>query len=167
MSIYLEAGNIPPATDKAISFTQLSGKVMPTSCCEKISTFILNYHYSSSRIFSCKPCHSVPCFNSGCLRLAAIRRSRYFLNHSIFIMKRTILLSKLMHLSWEIQKRKPHALKQKQERGHHQQSIRSLAVEAAWVILQTEDITIYHLAKRHSQSKKQVNINTRSLILFQ
>lgn len=72
-----------------------------------------------------------------------------------------------MHLSWEIQKRKPHTLKQKQERGDYKRSIRSLAVEAAWVILQAEDITVYHLVKRHSQSKKPVNINTRSLTLFQ
>lgn len=82
-------------------------------------------------------------------------------------MERTTQLSKIMHLSWEIQKRKPHTLKQKQERGNYSRSIRSLAVEAAWVILQTEDITIYHLAKRHSQSKKQVNVNIRSLTLFQ
>ena len=72
-----------------------------------------------------------------------------------------------MHLSWEIQKRKPHALKQKQERGNHKRSIRSLAVEAAWVILQTEDITVYHLVKRHSPSKQQPSRDARSLTLFQ
>lgn len=47
-----------------------------------------------------------------------------------------------MYLSWEIQKRKLFALKQKQERAKQKRSIRSLAVEVAWVILQTEDITV-------------------------
>jgi len=82
-------------------------------------------------------------------------------------MKRTHLLSKIMHLSWEIQKRKLYALKQKQQRSHNKRSIRSLAVEAAWVILQTEDIMVYHLVKRHSPSKQQPSRDTISLTLFQ
>lgn len=82
-------------------------------------------------------------------------------------MKQKPLLSKVMYLSWEGLKRKPFTLKQKQQRAKHKRSIRSLAVEAAWVILKTEDITVYRLVMLHSLSKQQIGSNTLSLTLFQ
>ncbi len=49
-------------------------------------------------------------------------------------MEHTSKLSKLMRMSWEIQKRK--------------KSSRSKSLTAAWAILSNEDITVYYLVKR-------------------
>lgn len=48
-------------------------------------------------------------------------------------------LSRLMYLSWEIQRKKNHS--------------RSKALLAAWAILLNEDITIYYLVKKHSPGR--------------
>ncbi|HVX01515.1 MAG TPA: hypothetical protein VHA52_13920 [Candidatus Babeliaceae bacterium] len=49
-------------------------------------------------------------------------------------MKQTSKLSKLMRMSWEIQKRK--------------KSSRSKSLTDAWAIVSNEDITVYYLVKR-------------------
>ncbi len=51
----------------------------------------------------------------------------------------THVLSRLMTMSWEIQRKK--------------KSNRSKALLSAWAILLNEDITIYYLVKKHSHSK--------------
>lgn len=72
-----------------------------------------------------------------------------------------------MHLSWEIQKHKPDTLEQKQKRGDNQRSIRSIALETAWTILQTEEITVCHLVRRYSHEKYPNKTDVRTLGLFQ
>lgn len=61
-------------------------------------------------------------------------------------------LSKLMYLSWEIQRKK--------------KCIRSKALQSAWAITQNEDITIYYLVKRHSHEKYPNKVKTQDLVLF-
>ena len=53
-------------------------------------------------------------------------------------MKHSTRLSYLMVLSWEIQRKK--------------KSTRSKALQAAWAITLNEDITVYYLVKRHSNT---------------
>ena len=48
-------------------------------------------------------------------------------------------LSRLMYLSWEIQRKKKYS--------------RSKSLFAAWAIFRTEDITVYHLVRKHSHER--------------
>ena len=60
--------------------------------------------------------------------------------------------SRLMYLSWEIQR------KRKNDRSH--------AMTAAWAIFQNEDITVYHLVKKHSHEKYINKVQPEGLTLF-
>ncbi len=57
-----------------------------------------------------------------------------------------------MRLSWEIQKRK------------HRN--RSKALLAAWAIFLNEDITVYHLTRKHSHERYANKIQPEHLTLF-
>lgn len=72
-----------------------------------------------------------------------------------------------MHLSWEIQKQKRYNLSQKSKRTRKKRSIRSLALEMAWTIMLTEDITVYHLVRRHSHENNRNKVQVSDLSLFQ
>jgi len=61
-------------------------------------------------------------------------------------------LSRLMYLSWEIQRRR--------------KSNRSRSLLAAWAIFQNEDITVYHLVKKHSHEKYPNKVHLDRLTLF-
>ena len=82
-------------------------------------------------------------------------------------MQHSIKLARLMRLSWEIQNKKSHYLKQKQKRAKGRRSIRSLALEAAWSIMQNEEITVYYLVKRYSHDKYPNKVQTNNISLFQ
>ena len=60
--------------------------------------------------------------------------------------------SRLMYLSWEIQS------KRKNDRSH--------AMTAAWAIFQNEDITVYHLVKKHSHENYINKVQPEGLTLF-
>lgn len=81
-------------------------------------------------------------------------------------MQHSIRLAKLMRLSWEIQKRKQYSLTQKQRRTKKKQSLRSLALETAWTIMQHEDITVFHLVRRYSHENNRNKPVTGKLSLF-
>ncbi len=66
-------------------------------------------------------------------------------------MQQQTQLSKLMYLSWEIQKTKKHS--------------RSKALQAAWAITQHADITVHYLVKRYS-TKTQSKSQAEKLTLF-
>lgn len=68
-------------------------------------------------------------------------------------MHHTTQLSRLMWLSWEIQKQKHHS--------------RSKALQAAWAIYQNENITIWYLVKRHSHDRYPNKVQPQTLSLFQ
>lgn len=68
-------------------------------------------------------------------------------------MQHSTQLSRLMRMSWEIQRKKC--------------STRSKALQAAWAICQNEDITIYYLVKRHSHTHGRDMVKTNHLSLFQ
>jgi D-hexose-6-phosphate mutarotase len=78
----------------------------------------------------------------------------------------TTKLSKLMQLSWEIQTRHSFMLQQKIEKYNQRRSIRSLALETAWSIAKTEEITIHHLVKRYSHEHNKNRVNPKALSLF-
>ncbi len=61
-------------------------------------------------------------------------------------------LSKLMYLSWEIQRKK--------------KCIRSKALQSAWAITQNEDITVYYLIKKHSHTSYENKRQTGQIGLF-
>jgi hypothetical protein len=61
-------------------------------------------------------------------------------------------LSRLMYLSWEIQRKKKFT--------------RSRSMSAAWAIYLTEDITVYHLVKKHSHHRYENKTASESLTLF-
>lgn len=61
-------------------------------------------------------------------------------------------LSRLMRMSWEIQKRR--------------HITRSKSLLAAWAIFQNEDVTVYHLAEKLSGSRQTNRIVTTGLSLF-
>lgn len=61
-------------------------------------------------------------------------------------------ISKLMYLSWEIQRRR--------------KSNRSKSLVAAWAIFQNDDITVYHLVKKHSHERNSNKVQLDSLTLF-
>ena len=60
--------------------------------------------------------------------------------------------SRLMRLSWQIQKRR--------------QSSRSKSLFAAWAIYLNEDITVYHLVKKHSHERYANKVEAANLTLF-
>ena len=60
--------------------------------------------------------------------------------------------SRLMCLSWEIQRKR--------------KSNRSRALLAAWAIYQNEDITVFHLVKKHSHEKHPNKFQMDNLTLF-
>ena len=60
--------------------------------------------------------------------------------------------SRLMRLSWEIQKRR--------------KSNRSKSLFAAWAIFLNEDITVFHLVQKHSNGKPVNYRATANLTLF-
>ena len=60
--------------------------------------------------------------------------------------------SRLMYLSWEIQRKR--------------KNDRSRALTAAWAIFQNEDITVYHLVKKHSHEKYINKVQPEGLTLF-
>lgn len=62
-------------------------------------------------------------------------------------------LSQLMYLSWEIQRKKKRS--------------RAKALSAAWAILSNEDITVYHLVKKHSHDRYTNRVQPQDLTLFQ
>lgn len=74
----------------------------------------------------------------------------------------TQTLSRLMRLSWEIQrkpasKRKPLAYR----------AARSKALQAAWVIYLYEEITVYYLHKKHRHtSNPNKNVSLKTVTLF-
>ena len=61
-------------------------------------------------------------------------------------------LSKLMYLSWEIERKK--------------HCTRSKALQSAWAITQNEDIAIYYLVKKHSHVKNLNKVKIQDLTLF-
>lgn len=60
--------------------------------------------------------------------------------------------SRLMRLSWEIQKRR--------------KSNRSKSLLAAWAIFLNEDITVFHLVRKHNHENQPLKVQTSSLTLF-
>ena len=60
--------------------------------------------------------------------------------------------SRLMYLSWEIQRKR--------------KNDRSRAMTAAWAIFLNEDITVYHLVKKHSHEKYINKVQPEGLTLF-
>jgi len=60
--------------------------------------------------------------------------------------------SRLMYLSWEIQRKR--------------KNYRSRALLAAWAIYQDEDITVYHLVKKHSHEHYKNKMHRYGLTLF-
>ena len=61
-------------------------------------------------------------------------------------------LSRLMHLSWDIQRRK------KQDR--------SKSLRSAWAIVLNEDITVYYLVKKHSHERYPNRVQPSEITLF-
>jgi hypothetical protein len=57
-----------------------------------------------------------------------------------------------MYLSWEVQRKKRFS--------------RSRSLQAAWAILLTEDITVFHLVKKHSHELYQAKVQSQDLTLF-
>jgi hypothetical protein len=57
-----------------------------------------------------------------------------------------------MSLSWEIEKKKKQS--------------RSKSLMQAWAILQNEDITVYHLVKKHSHERYPNKVQVNTLTLF-
>ncbi|MBV4359094.1 hypothetical protein [Pinibacter aurantiacus] len=67
-------------------------------------------------------------------------------------MYNTQQLSKLMFLSWEIQRKRNIS--------------RTKALLSAWAILQNEDITVFHLTRKFSHTHYPNKIQNGSLTLF-
>ncbi|HVM86685.1 MAG TPA: hypothetical protein VMT76_00760 [Puia sp.] len=63
-----------------------------------------------------------------------------------------IHFSRLMSLSWEVQKK----------RG----CSRSKSLLAAWAIFQNEDITVFHLVRKHSHEHYKNKTEIKNLTLF-
>ena len=61
-------------------------------------------------------------------------------------------LSRLMRLSWEIQRKK--------------RCSRSKSLTSAWAIVQNEDVTIYYLVKKHSHTHYPNKRSGGDLTLF-
>jgi hypothetical protein len=69
-----------------------------------------------------------------------------------FYMDQKLKLSKLMHLSWEVQRRK--------------RVTRAKALRAAWAILLNEDIAVYHLVRRYGSEHRPNRVPDNNLSLF-
>jgi hypothetical protein len=72
-------------------------------------------------------------------------------NKTLLVMQ-TQQRSRLMRLSWEIQKRKNRN--------------RSKALVAAWAIFLNEDITVFHLTRKHSHERYANKTQPEHLTLF-
>jgi hypothetical protein len=57
-----------------------------------------------------------------------------------------------MSLSWEVQKKR--------------KCTRSRSLVVAWAILQNEDITVFHLVRKHSHEHYKNKVDPQSLTLF-
>jgi hypothetical protein len=75
----------------------------------------------------------------------------FFLNTNHNEMKQQAL-SRLMRMSWEIQRRR--------------KSNRSKSLRSAWAIFLNEDITVYHLVKKHSHERYANRVEAGHLTLF-
>jgi hypothetical protein len=64
----------------------------------------------------------------------------------------TVQRSRLMRLSWEIQKRR--------------KTNRSKSLFAAWAIYLNEDIAVFHLVQKHSNGRSINRLQTNTLSLF-
>lgn len=64
----------------------------------------------------------------------------------------TVQRSRLMRLSWEIQKRR--------------KTNRSKSLLSAWAIYLNEDITVFHLVQKHSNGRSNSKLQTNNLSLF-
>jgi hypothetical protein len=67
-------------------------------------------------------------------------------------MKQITKLSKLMYLSWEIQRKK--------------NCTRAKSLQTAWAIIANEDITVYYLVQKHSHTKYPNKVKTENIGLF-
>ena len=67
-------------------------------------------------------------------------------------MQQQTRLSKLMYLSWEMQKKK--------------KCTRSISLQSAWAMAQNEDITVYYLVKKHSHANYANKVENTNLTLF-
>jgi hypothetical protein len=67
-------------------------------------------------------------------------------------MQQQTRLSKLMYLSWEIQKKK--------------KCTRSKSLLSAWAITQNEDITVYYLVRKHSHVNYANKVKPENIGLF-
>lgn len=67
-------------------------------------------------------------------------------------MEHTTRLSNLMRLSWEVQRVKKFD--------------RSRSLRSAWAIILTEEITVFHLVRRHRSERNPDKVNTKELTLF-
>jgi hypothetical protein len=67
-------------------------------------------------------------------------------------MQQQTRLSKLMYLSWEIQKKK--------------KCTRSKSLQSAWAITLNEDITVYYLVKKHSHTSYVNKVKPETVGLF-
>jgi hypothetical protein len=60
--------------------------------------------------------------------------------------------ARLMRMSWEIQKRRKYN--------------RSKSLVSAWAIFLNEDITVFHLVRKHSHERYTNKVETHTLSLF-
>lgn len=67
-------------------------------------------------------------------------------------MKHTTRLAHLMRLSWEVQRAKKFD--------------RSRSLRSAWAIMLTEEITVFHLVRKHRSERNPDKVNTNELSLF-
>lgn len=68
------------------------------------------------------------------------------------IMNDTKQLANLMRLSWEVQRAKKFN--------------RSRSLRSAWAILLTEEITVFHLVRKHRSERTRDKVNVNELSLF-
>lgn len=67
-------------------------------------------------------------------------------------MEHTTRLSNLMRLSWEVQRAKKFG--------------RSRSLRSAWAIMLTEEITVFHLVRKHRSERNPDKVNVNELSLF-
>lgn len=67
-------------------------------------------------------------------------------------MKHSKLLAHLMRLSWEVQRTKKFN--------------RSRSLRSAWAIVLTEDITVFHLVRKHRSERNPEKVDSKELALF-
>jgi hypothetical protein len=61
-------------------------------------------------------------------------------------------LSRLMYMSWEIQRKKKYS--------------RSRSLYSAWAIYLNEDIAVFHLVRKHNPARNGIQMNLNNLSLF-